>query len=123
MSQLSSEHDRENEIDAIVADYLERIDRGERVSHEQLIDAHPALADTLREFFAAEQAMGNPPARETAARDAHPTLQNALRIRCPIAGHRQRLRWIRLCPASLASAAVASSAWWATRRLARPRQP
>ena len=46
--------DEGDEVDRILGDYLERIDRGEDVSAEDLIAAHPEHAETLREFFVDE---------------------------------------------------------------------
>lgn len=81
-SQPSDESERP-EVDAVVADYLQRIDRGERVDQSELLKAHPEIADQLQAFFSAEQAAGRIPATETAALGGHPTPRNALRIRCP----------------------------------------
>lgn len=80
--QPSDKRDRPN-VDAVVADYIERVDRGEQVDYDSMLRAHPEIADELRAFFSAERAIGNGPARETAAFYQHPTPRNALRIRCP----------------------------------------
>jgi hypothetical protein len=49
------ETDREHRVDAVVADYLDRIDRGEQVDRESLLDLHADLADELRIYFDAAE--------------------------------------------------------------------
>ncbi len=42
------------EVDAVIAEYLQRMDSGEQVDRDELLRAHPVIADELRDFFAAE---------------------------------------------------------------------
>ncbi|MEY3458945.1 MAG: Serine/threonine-protein kinase PknB, partial [Planctomycetota bacterium] len=39
------------ELDRLIADFLERQDRGERVNEESMLREHPEHADGLRAFF------------------------------------------------------------------------
>ena len=45
----------ESELDLAVADYLERLDRGEVVDRDEFTAQHPQIARQLREFFAASE--------------------------------------------------------------------
>ncbi len=42
---------REASLDDVLADYMQRLDRRERVDRTELLAAHPELADELNEFF------------------------------------------------------------------------
>src|SRR5262245_56551125 len=44
-------------LEAVLADYLERQDRGEAVDRDRLLAAHPELADALRSYFADSDAL------------------------------------------------------------------
>ena len=54
----SSQDDREERFDEVVADFLDAIDAGETPNEEQLIDQHPDLADSLRQFFLDHRRIG-----------------------------------------------------------------
>ena len=45
-------HSHDTQLDALVAHYIEAIERGETPNREKLIAEYPALADGLRRFFA-----------------------------------------------------------------------
>ena len=45
----------ESELDAAVADYLERVDRGDTVDPQAWLARYPALAEPLHEFIATSQ--------------------------------------------------------------------
>ncbi len=54
MSELAAEAAMDLEAgpaDRVIADYLRRLDRGEVVSRDDLIDAHPECAEELRAYF------------------------------------------------------------------------
>lgn len=68
------------DIDGIIADYLQRIDRGETIDREALISAHPAWSDELRAFFSAERADGP---QDTVSFHAYSTPRSVILIRCP----------------------------------------
>src|SRR5438093_1565274 len=48
--QMSSE-DRQERVEDIVADYVDRMNRGERLTSDQVRDAHPELAEELLEHL------------------------------------------------------------------------
>ncbi len=52
--EMSEVHDEENpdRLDEVLAEYMQRADRGEVVDREQFIAEHPEVADGLRAFFA-----------------------------------------------------------------------
>ena len=56
---------REAELDTILAELMERLDRGERVDREAVLAAHVDLSDALRAYFEAADAVqrlaGNAP--------------------------------------------------------------
>src|SRR5690242_13903294 len=66
-----------SEVQQAFVEYLERIDRGEQLSAEDFLKEHPALAPELQSLvFASERlaGMGSPPAKDTAAKEAVPTI-------------------------------------------------
>ena len=73
------------ELDEVLADYMQRIDRGEPVDREALIQAHPDLVDELREYFSQASAIGfhAPHSDATAPFAGIITPKNTLPIRCP----------------------------------------
>lgn len=48
----SRSDDSQSKLNEVLADYFQRLDRGERVDHESLISGHPELAERLRDYFA-----------------------------------------------------------------------
>jgi hypothetical protein len=44
---------RSADLDEVLAEYLQRLDRGEAIDREQFLAAHPTLAAGLRAFFEA----------------------------------------------------------------------
>jgi eukaryotic-like serine/threonine-protein kinase len=56
MHQLSNKEDR---LDEVLAEYLVRVDRGEKVNRLEYIAAHPEVAEELREHFADSDAIIN----------------------------------------------------------------
>ncbi len=52
--EMSEAHDEENpdRLDEVLAEYMQRTDRGEVVDRQQFIAEHPEVADGLRSFFA-----------------------------------------------------------------------
>ncbi len=46
--------DDSDDLDAVVADYLCRADGGEVVGRAHFLNAHPEVANELKEFFASE---------------------------------------------------------------------
>ena len=48
----------EASIDDILADYMDRVDDGEQIDHEEFIAAHPEAADQLRAYFDDAAAVG-----------------------------------------------------------------
>jgi serine/threonine protein kinase len=51
MRQESDSDGRASALDAVLADYLRRVDRGEKVDQAAFIAAHPEFADKLRAYF------------------------------------------------------------------------
>ena len=49
--------EQEDQLDELLAEYLQRQEAGESVDPESLIAAHPAFAEEMREFFADQQQM------------------------------------------------------------------
>jgi len=66
--------------DAIVEDYLRRLDAGEQIDQEAYIAAHPEVAPALKSFFANEQLVRrwasdeSPPASDTTPKDNTATI-------------------------------------------------
>ncbi|MDB4539950.1 protein kinase [Saprospiraceae bacterium] len=46
-------------LDSIVAEYYQKLDRGERVDVDQFLKSHPEFEAELKEFFAAEEMVAN----------------------------------------------------------------
>lgn len=67
----------------MLAEYMARTDRGEKVDPEAYIAAHPDLADELRDYFSHVLAVDQLANSPTADYAGQPTPRNALRIRCP----------------------------------------
>ncbi|MBL7042492.1 MAG: hypothetical protein ISR77_27890, partial [Pirellulaceae bacterium] len=42
---------REEQLDQVLAEYIRRVDAGERVDRESFLNAHPDLADELDEVL------------------------------------------------------------------------
>jgi hypothetical protein len=75
--------DRED-VDAILADYMRRIDAGEQVDQDALIAAHPKLAAELRHYFSQAMALEKIVDADATADFTHVTTPgSALRVRCP----------------------------------------
>lgn len=55
--------EKSSEVDRILADYMVRVDRGEQVDPEQLIEQHPQAEEALREYFSNLNAMDGPATR------------------------------------------------------------
>lgn len=49
MSEEPDITEDQDDLDRVLAEYMLRVDRGEQVDREELIEAHPELADALRE--------------------------------------------------------------------------
>jgi len=79
---LDSNGDR-TELDEVLADYMRRIDRGELVEQQSLMDAYPHLADELRAYFAEAAAVEHFAAAATANFTSQVTFHAALDVRCP----------------------------------------
>src|SRR5262249_39755044 len=68
---------REGQLEEVLGDYMQSLDRGETVDREQILAGHPDLADQLRSYFAGsdeleqlrQQAWAGPQA-ECRSRDA-----------------------------------------------------
>jgi WD40 repeat protein/tRNA A-37 threonylcarbamoyl transferase component Bud32 len=73
---------REGQLEEVLGDYMQRLDRGETVDREQILARHPELADQLRSYFAGsdeleqlrQQARAGPQA-ECRSRDASQSSQ------------------------------------------------
>lgn len=52
MNEPLSSHSNESEVDQVIARYFASLDRGEKVSPEELISKNPNVGDELRAFFA-----------------------------------------------------------------------
>jgi hypothetical protein len=90
-----SDEERQVRLDAVLADYMERLDRGEAVDRRQLVAAHLDLADELRQFFATSDeidrlAAHSRAAGETAQRAAMPSDGPGSLARPPPAGGKPR---------------------------------
>ena len=70
-------------VDRIIADYMQRIDNGESISQQQLFEKHPELADDLRAYFSAENAIVFPETFDTPNLISQGTQRSGLRVRCP----------------------------------------
>ena len=70
-------------LDNVLADYLKRVDRGEQVDQQHVVEAHPEIAGELLEFFAHEKAVRSPLMAETENFQGELTPQNVLQVRCP----------------------------------------
>jgi WD40 repeat protein/predicted Ser/Thr protein kinase len=68
-------------LDAVLAVYFQQLDRGERIAPQALIETHPELADSLREFFDAanflERLAGPTQAEHTQQLSLHDTSRAA----------------------------------------------
>lgn len=51
----SRSDDSQSKLNEVLADYFQRLDRGERVDHESFVRGHPELAEKLRDYFALEE--------------------------------------------------------------------
>ena len=74
--------DIDERLDSILAEYFQQLDQGAAVSPETLIESHPDLADSLREFFDAasfvERLAGPTQAEQTQMQSVHDTARNSL---------------------------------------------
>src|SRR5436305_6051857 len=43
---------RQGQLEEVLSEYMQRLDRGEAVDREQFLARHPELADELRSYFA-----------------------------------------------------------------------
>ena len=84
---MNQQDDRQNSIsqraDAVLAEYMQRVDAGNAVDQQKFIAQHPDVADELRAYFQNEKAVDQPfVPGETVD---HPSKKgsHALRIRCP----------------------------------------
>src|SRR5262245_4734794 len=81
---------RQGQLEEVLGEYMQRLDRGEAVDREELLARYPELADQLRSYFIGsdeveqlrQQAQGGPPTE-------HLSRDNAPRS-CPQAG----VRWV-----------------------------
>jgi formylglycine-generating enzyme required for sulfatase activity/serine/threonine protein kinase len=62
---------RDPRVEAALRDYLDRIDRGDSVNHEEFLALHAPIADQLRSFIAAEDEVRKLAARATPRDPAH----------------------------------------------------
>ena len=85
-------------IDSVVAEYYEAVDRGEDIEKEAWLRRYPSLADELREFFSAELAIRPSAATKTRGDLGKITPRNAFVVL--IVGH---LPILPLIPHSLIS--------------------
>jgi WD40 repeat protein len=80
--ELSSS-DRQADLDAVLADVMQRLDADEPVDRESLIAAHPELAEELRAHFSDATAVHRLAAGITANFTHQATPRRALEVRCP----------------------------------------
>ncbi len=71
------------DLDAVLADYMRRADRGEPVDQQALFAAHPELADELRAYFSQAVAVERVAVGATADFAHQATPRGALEVRCP----------------------------------------
>ncbi len=80
----STEHRPASDADALVEEYLRRVDSGEQVDKDAFLAQHPDVAPALQSFFANEQLMrkwaadSKLPAGDTTPKDANPTMAPAI---------------------------------------------
>jgi WD40 repeat protein/serine/threonine protein kinase len=79
---MSTPPTTDDRLDAVLAEYFQQLDRGDAVSPQTLIETHPDLADSLREFFDAasfiERLAGPTQAEQTQMQSVHDTARNSL---------------------------------------------
>ncbi|QDU89431.1 Serine/threonine-protein kinase PrkC [Pirellulimonas nuda] len=73
----------ETSLDEVLAEYLRRLDAGERPEPDTLIAAHPAFADQLRDYFSEEHHVERMGRRSTLALATQADGGNTLEVRCP----------------------------------------
>ena len=72
-----------DELDAVLAEYLQRVDQGESVDPEEFISTNPEWAVELRDYFSQERALARSDVVLTADFVGPSTPGNALQVRCP----------------------------------------
>ena len=79
---MTSNQTIDDKLDAVLAEYFQRLDAGEAVSPASLLESHPDLASQLREFFDAasfvENLAGPTQAEQTQMASVHDTARNSL---------------------------------------------
>jgi hypothetical protein len=55
MTDKPNDGSADDRLDKVIADYMQRIDRGETVDRERFIAEHPDFADELRAFFESDE--------------------------------------------------------------------
>jgi eukaryotic-like serine/threonine-protein kinase len=80
MSKVNPASQRENEVNRLIAEYLEAQRLGQPLDRDDLLRRHPSLADELRSFFADQDRFGrlaeriSPPAAPAGASWQEPTI-------------------------------------------------
>jgi len=69
--QSRSAEPSDPQVEAALRDYLERVDRGEPIDREAFLAGHAPIADELRSFIAAEDALRKLAGPETPLDRAH----------------------------------------------------
>jgi WD40 repeat protein/serine/threonine protein kinase len=79
---MTTDQTIDDKLDAVLADYFQRLDAGEAVSPASLLASHPELENQLREFFDAasfvEGLAGPTQAEQTQMLSVHDTARNSL---------------------------------------------
>jgi hypothetical protein len=83
MRRENPNNDRAARLDAILADYMRRVDAGEQIDQEVFLAAHPEVADKLRAHFSNAGAVNRHAAAVTADYASQATPRSALEVRCP----------------------------------------